>query len=116
MEMSAKKSYPLRSSTADEIMRAGKGHEKEYIVKTDRPINGVFLQKMSSGVYLDELGITTRKCSVKYISERSFSIVLNEGKNRQIRRMCEHFDYRVRDLKRIRVVNKNINILSRNNY
>ena len=89
----------------DAMMRGANRHEKEYIVKTDREISGDFLQKMSQGIYLKELGVTTRECRVEKIGRMTFRIVLTQGLNRQIRRMCEACGYRVRSLKRVRVMN-----------
>ena len=86
------------------MMRGANRHEKEYIVKTDREITEDFLKKMGQGIYLKELGQTTRPCTVEKIGKYTFRIVLTQGLNRQIRRMCEACGYRVRSLKRIRVM------------
>lgn len=90
---------------SNRIQKARERHEKEYIVTVDRPVTDVFIKKMGQGVYLEELGRTTRRCSVKRIDEYRFAIILTEGMNRQIRRMCAAFGYSVRALKRIRVMN-----------
>ncbi len=93
---------------ADRIMRACNFHEKEYEVTVDREITDDFLLRLSSGV---DIGIQeggtyrTRSCMVKRLTQRSFSITLTEGKNRQIRRMCEALGYMVVDLCRVRVMN-----------
>lgn len=87
------------------ILKASNYHEKEYQVTVDKPITPEFIQKMSSGVRLEELDVTTRKCAVKRTGMYSFDIVLTQGLNRQIRRMCEALGYRVRKLKRIRIMN-----------
>lgn len=87
------------------MMRGANKHEKEYIVKVDREITGDFLEKMSKGVYLEELDITTRACDVKETGRYTFCIVLTQGVNRQIRRMAKCFGYDVRAIKRIRVMN-----------
>ncbi len=79
-------------------------HEKEYEVTVSRLLSEDFVKKMSSGVVLDD-GYKTRKCGVKKIGDRTFSIVLTEGKKRQIRRMCEALGYRVVVLRRIRIMN-----------
>jgi len=92
----------------DRMMRARNGHEKEYEVSTDRPVTEEFLRGMESGVFLEELGVTTRPCRAWQTGERSFHIVLTQGLNRQIRRMCAVFGFRVRGLKRVRVVNVRI--------
>ncbi|WP_338541233.1 23S rRNA pseudouridine(2604) synthase RluF [Paenibacillus tundrae] len=85
------------------ILRAEGRHEKEYIVTVDRPVTASFLQGMSTGVKI--LGEMTLPCKVTRISDRMFRIILTEGKNRQIRRMCSAFGYEVRRLKRIRIMN-----------
>ncbi len=87
------------------MMRAANYHEKEYIVKVNKPITGEFLKGMSEGVPLRELKTITRPCKVKKLGPYTFSIVLTQGLNRQIRRMCSFFDYRVRTLKRVRIMN-----------
>lgn len=79
-------------------------HEKEYTVKTNQQIDGVFLRKMATGVKLDD-GYITKNCVVNSTSNNSFSIVLIEGKNRQIRRMCTALGKEVRDLQRTRILN-----------
>ncbi len=89
----------------NKILRAGNKHEKEYIVKVDRPVTDDFIKKMSSGVPLHELEVTTKKCKVERISRFSFRIVLVQGLNRQIRRMCEYLDYDVIALQRKRIMN-----------
>lgn len=85
------------------ILRAEGRHEKEYIVTVDRAVTPSFLRGMSTGVKI--LGEMTLPCTVTRISERVFRIILTEGKNRQIRRMCSAFGYKVRKLKRIRIMN-----------
>lgn len=87
------------------IMKASTYHEKEYQVTVDKPITPEFIQKMSSGVRLEELNTVTRKCQVKRTGMYTFDIVLTQGLNRQIRRMCEALGYRVRKLKRVRIMN-----------
>ena len=89
----------------NKILRAGNEHEKEYIVKVDRPITEDFLKKMRSGVPLNELQTTTKKCEVEQLSRFVFRIVLIQGLNRQIRRMCDYLGYEVIELKRIRIMN-----------
>ncbi|MBQ7587726.1 MAG: pseudouridine synthase [Lachnospiraceae bacterium] len=89
----------------DAMMRSRNEHEKEYIVTVNKTVTDAFLYQMGKGVFLEELNVTTKKCTVKRISDNTFSIILTQGLNRQIRRMCEHFDYRVRKLVRIRVMN-----------
>ncbi len=87
----------------NKILRARNNHEKEYIVTVDKSINQEFIQRMSNGIPI--LDTVTRKCQVSQISPYSFSIVLTQGLNRQIRRMCEFLGYNVVKLKRIRIMN-----------
>ena len=86
----------------NKILRAGNAHEKEYIVTVTKPITNQFIKGMSNGVPI--LGTMTKKCSVKKINAKNFSIILTEGMNRQIRRMCEYYDYKVSRLKRTRIM------------
>ncbi|WP_197027039.1 pseudouridine synthase [Butyrivibrio sp. MC2021] len=86
------------------MMKGSKKHEKEYEVTVDKAVNGDFLNKMSQGVYLKELDRTTRGCKVKRTGKCSFNIILTQGLNRQIRRMCKALGYEVKKLKRIRVM------------
>lgn len=95
---------------ANEIQRARNNHEKEYIVRVDKPITESFLRGMSNGVPLEER--TTKKCKITRVSSDdmrkskfTFRIIITEGINRQIRRMCEYFGYKVVFLKRVRVMN-----------
>ena len=87
------------------MMRAANRHEKEYIVSLDRPITQMFIDSMKKGVYLPELDVTTRRCSVEILNETSFRIILTQGLNRQIRRMCDELGYKVMKLKRVRIMN-----------
>ena len=87
----------------NKILRASNHHEKEYLVSVNKPITNEFIQKMSNGIPI--LGTVTKKCLVKKIGSRKFKIILTQGLNRQIRRMCEHLDYEVKTLKRIRIMN-----------
>lgn len=89
----------------NKIMRAGNCHEKEYIVTVNKTITDSFIHGMANGVPLVELNATTRKCKVKRIAKKQFRIVLTQGLNRQIRRMCEYFGYRVEKLVRVRIMN-----------
>ncbi len=100
----------------NKIMRAANAHEKEYIVTVDKDIDSDFINKMSAGVYLDELEVTTRKCQVEKLSKRTFKIILTQGLNRQIRRMCQMLGYRVRSLKRVRIMNIKLNDLQEDTY
>ncbi|HZG17555.1 MAG TPA: 23S rRNA pseudouridine(2604) synthase RluF [Candidatus Bathyarchaeia archaeon] len=87
----------------NKILRAENNHEKEYIVTVNRPITPEFVQGMSSGVKI--LGTKTKPCKVSRLDDRVFRIILTQGLNRQIRRMCEVFGYRVMKLERIRIMN-----------
>ncbi|MCR5753642.1 MAG: pseudouridine synthase [Acetatifactor sp.] len=100
----------------DAMMRGANLHEKEYVVRVDKEITLDFLRKMSNGVFLEELDITTRKCTIKKTGKFTFQIVLTQGVNRQIRRMCEALGYRVRALKRIRVMNITLDGLNYGSY
>ena len=100
----------------NKIMRAANAHEKEYIVTVDKDIDSDFINRMSAGVYLDELEVTTRKCQVEKLSKRTFKIILTQGLNRQIRRMCQMLGYRVRSLKRVRIMNIKLNDLQEDTY
>ncbi len=100
----------------NKIMRASNAHEKEYVVTVDKEITADFIKKMSAGVYLDELEVTTRKCQVKKLGPNKFNIILTQGLNRQIRRMCQALGYRVRWLKRVRIMNINLGDLKEDTY
>ena len=90
---------------ADRIMKAANFHDKEYFVTVNKCIDDKFIKKMSAGVYLHELKVKTRKCIVKKRGEKSFVIILTQGLNRQIRRICAELGYKVTDLKRTRIMN-----------
>ena len=98
----------------NKILRAGNQHEKEYIVTVDRPINKRFVQRMSNGIPI--LGTVTKKCQVEQIGKATFRIILVQGLNRQIRRMCEYLDYRVIKLKRIRIMNVDLGDLPKGKW
>ena len=87
----------------NKILRASNKHEKEYIVTYDKPISHTFVQRMSSGVPI--LETVTKECKVQKLSTYEFKIVLTQGLNRQIRRMCEYLNYEVQSLKRTRIMN-----------
>ena len=92
----------------NKILRARNNHEKEYIVTVNKPITKEFLHKMSNGVPI--LDTVTKKCFVKQTHKNEFKIILTQGLNRQIRRMCEHLDYRVTELTRVRIMNVNLDL------
>ncbi|MEM6770276.1 MAG: pseudouridine synthase [Bacteroidota bacterium] len=87
----------------NKILRVENAHEKEYIVTVDKPINRTFVHKMSNG--LPVLGQITKRCEVQKLGPKKFRIILTQGLNRQIRRMCEYLGYEVRTLKRVRIMN-----------
>ena len=87
----------------NEILRSENEHEKEYLVEVDRPVTGEFLRAMEAGVPI--LGTVTKPCATERLGRNRFRIVLTQGLNRQIRRMCEHFGYTVRRLRRVRIIN-----------
>lgn len=89
----------------DAMMRGANRHEKEYIVKVDKEITVEFLESMAGGIYLKELEQTTRPCQVEKVGKYTFRIILTQGLNRQIRRMCAVWGYEVRKLQRIRIMN-----------
>ncbi|MFV0528822.1 MAG: pseudouridine synthase [Lachnospiraceae bacterium] len=98
----------------NKMMRARNGHEKEYLVTVNKSITDVFLQKMRSGVAI--LDTVTRPCTVEQVNDRVFRIILTQGLNRQIRRMCEALSYKVTELKRIRVMNIELGDLKTGTY
>ena len=92
----------------NKILRAKNKHEKEYHVTVDKPIDHDFIKQMSKGVPI--LNTVTRPCEVKLIKDHEFKIILTQGMNRQIRRMCEYLGYRVKRLNRIRIMNIKLDI------
>ncbi len=87
----------------NKILRAGNNHEKEYIVTVDRPITAKFISEMSNGIPI--LDTETKKCKVEKTDKHEFKIILTQGLNRQIRRMCDYLDFRVQRLVRTRIMN-----------
>ena len=92
----------------NKILRARNNHEKEYIVSVNRPINKDFIQRMSNGIKI--IGTTTKNCIVKQLGPNKFKIILTQGLNRQIRRMCDSLGYKVKSLKRIRIMNIKLDV------
>ena len=92
----------------NKILRSRNRNEKEYLVTVNKKITKSILKKLENGVPI--LNTTTRKCETTYINDFQFKIVLTQGLNRQIRRMCEYFDYRVKKLERIRIINISLDI------
>lgn len=101
-------------SIVNKILRAEYGHEKEYIVKVNRPVTQEFIDKMSSGVPI--LDTITNECEIKQTDKFGFRILLTQGLNRQIRRMCEFLGYRVLDLKRVRIMHIELGKLKTGTY
>lgn len=100
----------------DHMMRGANQHEKEYIVKAKKEITDEFVEAMRNGIYLEELQKTTRKCEVEKLGKYTFRIVLTQGMNRQIRRMCEAQGQEVVSLKRVRVMNITLDNLKIGEY
>ncbi|PQJ81275.1 23S rRNA pseudouridine(2604) synthase RluF [Polaribacter glomeratus] len=93
----------------NKILRAGNNHEKEYFVSVDKSITDDFMEQMANGIPI--LGTVTKRCSIEKISDKIFKIILTQGLNRQIRRMCEYLDYEVTKLKRTRIMNVELGYL-----
>ena len=105
-----------QGSLTNSLLRAANYHEKEYIVKVNKDIDDAFINKMSNGIYLYELKTKTRKCKVKKLNKNTFSIVLTQGLNRQIRRMCLACGMKVQKLNRVRIVNIKLDGLALGDY
>ncbi|MBE6061387.1 MAG: 23S rRNA pseudouridine(2604) synthase RluF [Clostridium sulfidigenes] len=93
----------------NKILRAGNNHEKEYVVSVDKPITKEFINSMENGIPI--LGTVTKQCQVRKIGKCTFNIILTQGLNRQIRRMCEYLGFKVTSLKRIRIMNVSLSNL-----
>ena len=93
----------------NKILRAGNNHEKEYFVTVNRSISENFIEKMGNGIPI--LGTVTNNCLVEKVADKIFKIILTQGLNRQIRRMCEYLDYEVTKLKRTRIMNVELGYL-----
>ena len=98
----------------NKILRAGNNHQKEYLVSVNKPITSEFIQKMGNGIPI--LGTVTKKCSIEQLNKNTFKIILTQGLNRQIRRMCEYLDYEVTKLKRTRIMNVDLGKLEEGNW
>ena len=98
----------------NQILRVENKHDKEYIVSTDIPITDQFIRRMANGIPI--LGTVTKKCVVKKISQYKFKIILTQGLNRQIRRMCDYLGYRVFTLKRVRIMNITLDGITEGNW
>lgn len=100
----------------NKILRAGNHHEKEYAVAVTRPVTEELMKKLQEGVWLEELGVMTKPCRAWKTGTHTFHIVLTQGLNRQIRRMCRALDYHVVNLKRVRIMNIRLGDLKRGEY
>ena len=100
----------------NKILRAGNAHEKEYAVAVNRPVTEEFLKKMQEGVWLDDLAVLTKPCRAWKTGPHTFHIVLTQGLNRQIRRMCRALDFHVMNLKRVRIMDIKLGNLKRGEY
>ncbi len=98
----------------NKILRAGNAHDKEYIVRVDKPLSKRFAERMSNGLPI--LGTTTLPCEVEILGNKKFRIILKQGLNRQIRRMCEHLGYEVKNLKRVRIMHIKLGNLKAGNW
>lgn len=100
-----------RGDIINQMMRASHFHEKEYEVVTDRPFTDRFLKDLAAGVYLKDLDETTRPCQVERLGKRKFRIILTQGLNRQIRRMCKELGFQAQEIRRVRIMNIRLNHL-----
>lgn len=100
----------------NKMMRSRNMHEKEYIVTVNKPVTDSFIHGLANGVPLVDLNTTTRKCKVERVGKKQFRIILTQGLNRQIRRMCEYFGYRVERLVRTRIMNIELADLEKGAY
>jgi 23S rRNA pseudouridine2604 synthase len=98
------------------MMRGANGHEKEYVVEVNHKLTDKFLHELEKGVYLADLERTTKPCKTQKITDTCFKIILTQGLNRQIRRMCDTFGYEVIKLKRIRIMNVELQGLNYSEY
>ena len=100
----------------NKILRGGNNHEKEYAVAVNKPVTEEFLKKMREGVWIEDLAVLTKPCRAWQTGSHTFHIVLTQGLNRQIRRMCEALGYRVTKLKRVRIMNIHLKDLKTGEY
>lgn len=98
------------------LMKGANGHEREYLVRVEKPITDEFIENLQKGVFIPDLNVTTKPCKIRKISDVTFTIVLTQGLNRQIRRMCRVYDYHVRFLKRVRIENIQLGDLDEGGY
>lgn len=100
----------------DAMMRGSNHHEKEYVVRVNKPLNNEAIERMSAGIYLKDLNVTTRECEITKTGTYTMKMVLTQGLNKQIRRMCRAVGYEVRGLKRTRVMNITLGNLKPGEY
>lgn len=100
----------------NKILRGSNNHEKEYAVAVNKPVTEEFLRQMRAGIYIEDLDTTTKPCRAWQTGPHTFHIVLTQGLNRQIRRMCRALDYHVMNLKRVRIMNIKLGHLERGQY
>jgi 23S rRNA pseudouridine2604 synthase len=100
----------------ENLMRGSNEHEKEYVVKVDKKIDKRKTELLEKGIFLRELGVTTKPCKIEILSDHKFDIVLTQGLNRQIRRMCEEVGLKVQKLTRVRVASVNLGNLASGEY
>lgn len=100
----------------NKILRGGNAHEKEYLVAVNKPLTEEFIKQMQEGVWLEDLAVKTKPCRVRQTGPNTFRIVLTQGLNRQIRRMCRAMDYHVKFLRRVRIMNLNLGTLPKGEY
>lgn len=105
-----------QGSLVNELMRGSLNHEKEYLVRVNSPLTSSFLAQMSAGIWLEELNQTTKPCKIQAVGADRFRIILTQGLNRQIRRMCEALGFQVLELKRIRIMNIHLGNLKEGTY
>ena len=105
-----------RGDLVNGIMRSRYGHEKEYIVTVDRVVDDELLRRLSSGVYLKDLDVTTKPCKCQKVARNKLSMIITQGLNRQIRRMCEACGCRVTKLKRVRILDIELGNLPMGEY
>lgn len=100
----------------NKILRGGNNHEKEYAVAVNKPVTEEFIRKLCDGVWLEDLAVLTKPCRAWQTGSHTFHIVLTQGLNRQVRRMCRALDYHVMNLKRVRIMNIRLGDLKRGEY
>ena len=105
-----------QGSLVNQIMKGSSNHEKEYVVQVNKAITEAFVKIMEEGVWLEELGVATKPCKIAVTGRQEFHIILTQGLNRQIRRMCTAQGYHVTNLRRIRIMNIHLGNLKTGTY